>query len=58
MRESTVILRSLREQEGRKGLSLLHARRLSEAQRENDQLQAELDKAYYDKNHRFWQKSV
>lgn len=58
LRESTVILRSLREQEGSEGLSSLHARRLSAAQRENDQLQVELEKAYFDRNRRFRQKTA
>jgi len=54
--EVLLIIRSLTEQEGAAGKSLLHARRLSEANREHEQLQLELEQITEKRNKRFGKK--
>ncbi|MGK3113569.1 hypothetical protein [Candidatus Pantoea formicae] len=56
LHEVVLIIRSLTEQEGAAGIPLLHARRLSEAKREHEQLQLELDQITEKRNKRFGKK--
>ncbi len=51
--EVSLIIRDLKEQEGTGGKLLLHAKRLSEAKREHEQLQLELGQLIEKRNRRF-----